>query len=317
MPRRKRTRTHESSSESSSSSDSSTDTGKRDKFPLFPRIYLYRRIYSQHLSLFLFTGQFLLFLVTVPVKIYSGSPAKGKAADSIGSIELDISSCSLEDIQRDIVSSLNNKRKQLGLKKIPRSQPVDIWFTYSSYPKVELNKSTKTRFFSKLKSKNVSSINLRISLHNMEKYIKTPIGPLTKKQRAKIGDLRSGINLTKALQANQELFNGISPENMVLKAGTANFLDSTTSALRNISQVSQLPALKIQLSQQLAKTFATAAEIAKLSENSVIEQEEKLCSFRISVRQAFDIFENSFNFPTHENSSDEEEKTESDSDLSS
>ena len=56
--------------------------------------------------------------------------------------------------------------------------------------------------------------------------------PPTKMQRTKLGDLRSGVNLTEALATHQSLFNEIRPENIVLRSGTANTLNSGTNVLK-------------------------------------------------------------------------------------
>ena len=139
----------------------------------------------------------------------------------------------------NIIWYLNVHREHCGLKKISNDVNLAIWFSYSSYAKMQLTAKSKSKFFSKFNQKFIDNSNFAISLHEMEPYVSRSGRPPAKKQRMKIGDLRSGLNLTDAINSNQRLFEDITPENIVLRTGTANLVHSGDTAITNTTTVSQ------------------------------------------------------------------------------
>lgn len=240
MPRTKRDRDFGPSTSSSDDSDSEVEQSKKDTSCAFLKnIFIYENIFSRTNYFSLISKFYLIFLVSIPFKLYLDKPAKGKVSFVSSTLQMDFDSSSIQMVNDDIIGFLNIHRKQYGLKKIPKDVKLDIWFSYSSYAKMKLTTRTKSKFFSKLNQKFVDRSNFSISLHNMEAFVLDYGRPPAKKQRAKIADLRSGLNLTEAIQANQELFEDIAPENVVIRSGTANLVDSICKTATNTSQISQ------------------------------------------------------------------------------
>ena len=229
--------------------------------------------------------------MTYPLHLYHGEPSRGKSASIETTVSIRASSSTIPQIQADIRSYLNANRRELGLKKLPEKLKLDIRFVYSTYAKKKLNGRSKERFFSKRTQSEIDDCEMKLSIHGLSEYIKRILPPPAKKQRQKLGDLRSGINMSEAITTQQGLFQNIVPENMNLRAGTTNLLNSATSAINNTAKSNQMNALKIKLRNHLANVFTTASEIVELSSLSIEQQENLTSELRKSVRLSIQKFE--------------------------
>lgn len=297
MPRTKRNRETVPSPTLSDTSEEDVEIRKLDSFLVSrENIFFLKIIFSAPLLISLISKSYLPFLVTIPLKIYLESPARGKTAHLTTTVEIEKFSTSIRSVNSGIIDYLNSHRRDLGLERIPTKSKLNIWFVYSTYAKMKLKGATKSKFFSKLDSEFISKFDFTISLHDMKSFVSNPGQSPAKKQRQKIGDLRRGLDLTATLTANQQLLTDIAPANLVARAGTANLVDSAATTVKNGSAVSQKSAIETKINTQIYGLFTSVSQLASLSSNTVIEQEDSISDFRKSLRLAYSTFQSSLEF---------------------